>query len=249
VQALANLLTNAGKYSEDGKEVFFQAERHEDRILVQVRDQGEGIEPEMLERVFDLFVQRLQPADRAQSGLGLGLTIARNLITLHGGTVRAQSDGAGRGTTIVVDLPAAEPEAQLPQSPSADSETEPIPRGDAVETVLVVDDNEDGRKALCRILTLVGYQAISAPDAVAALAMADEVRPQVVLIDIGLPGMDGYELARRLRRVHPTELRLVAVTGYGQESDRVRAFEAGFDAHLVKPVDIDALLPHLMAPV
>ena len=249
VQALANLLTNAGKYSEDRQEVFFQAERQGDRIVVQVRDEGEGIAPEMIERVFDLFVQRPQPADRAQSGLGLGLTIARNLITLHGGTVRAQSEGEGRGTTIIVELPVAEPELLSVPLPSDDGEADLISQGDAVESILVVDDNDDARKALCRLLTLLGYHAVSAPDGATALAIAERMKPQVVLVDIGLPGMDGYELARRLRRANPTDQRLVAVTGYGQDSDRARAFEAGFDAHLVKPVDIDTLLPHLMSLV
>jgi CheY-like chemotaxis protein len=229
--------------------VFFEAERQGDRIVVQVRDQGEGIEPEMLDRVFDVFVQRPQPADRARSGLGLGLTIARNLITLHGGTVRAESEGAGRGTTIVVDLPVATAEPLIPPLPSDDGEADLIPNAEAVESILVVDDNDDARKALCRLLTLLGYVAVSAPDGVTALAIAKEMKPQVVLVDIGLPGMDGYELARQLRRAHSTDLRLVAVTGYGQESDRARAFAAGFDAHLVKPVEVDALLPHLMALV
>jgi CheY-like chemotaxis protein len=249
VQALANLLTNASKYSQTGEQVFFHAERQGDRIVIQIRDQGEGIEPEMLERVFDLFVQRPQSSDRAQSGLGLGLTIARNLITLHGGTVRAHSEGTGRGTTIFIELPAAEVEAVAQSSPPPRAVMDLASHGEAVESVLVVDDNDDGRKALCRLLALLGYRVHAAADGLAALTIARETKPQVVLVDIGLPGMDGYELARVLRREYSGDMRLVAVTGYGQESDRARALAAGFDAHLVKPVEIDTLLPHLMAHV
>jgi PAS domain S-box-containing protein len=248
VQAFANLLTNAGKYSEEGTDVHFSAERQGDRIVVRVRDQGEGIEPEMLDRVFDLFVQRPQPPDRAQSGLGLGLTIVRNLIALHGGTVRALSEGRGKGTTVEADLPAAAGEPQLPTMSFAAGSANRAPGPETGVSVLVVDDNEDVRESLCKLLTLLGYRASSVHDGPSALQMADRIKPQVAMVDIGLPGMDGYEVARRLRRAHPTGLRLVAVTGYGQESDRARSHEAGFDAHLVKPIDLDALLPQLVGP-
>jgi PAS domain S-box-containing protein len=245
VQAFANLLTNAAKYSDEGSQVDLSAERQGERIVVRVRDRGEGIEPDMLERVFDLFVQRPQPADRAQSGLGLGLTIVRNLITLHGGTVRARSEGRGKGTTVVVDLPGAADGLPRPAVQSVDGRAGHTLRADAMGSILVVDDNEDARASLCGLLTLLGYRVTSAGDGPSALLTAHELKPRVVLVDIGLPGMDGYELARRLRSAHPTGLRLVAVTGYGQESDRARSREVGFDAHLVKPIDLDALLPHL----
>jgi PAS domain S-box-containing protein len=246
VQAFANLLTNAAKFSDEGTEVFLGAERRGDRIVATVRDQGEGIDPEMLDRVFDLFVQRGQPADRAQSGLGLGLTIVRNLITLHHGTVRALSEGRGQGTVVVVDLPIA-PEAPAPSRRSSPATSHTL-RAGAPRNILVVDDNDDVRKSLCRLLGLHGYQAVGARDGPSALQIAEDLRPIVVLVDIGLPGMDGYEFARQLRRAQPSGPRLVAVTGYGQPSDRARSRDAGFAAHLVKPVDIDTLLPLLELP-
>lgn len=244
VQAFANLLTNAAKFSDEGTEVYLAAERQGDRVVTQVRDQGEGIDPEMLDRVFDLFVQRGQPADRAQSGLGLGLTIVRNLITLHGGTVRAKSDGRGRGTVVFVDLPVAQ-ELSAPARLVSPSSAWRTFQSGAPRSILVVDDNEDVRKSLCRLLGLHGYQAVGAGDGPSALKIAEELQPLVVLVDIGLPGMDGYEFARQLRSTQPSGPRLVAITGYGQPSDRARSRDAGFAAHLVKPVDIDTLLPLL----
>ena len=248
VQAFANLLTNASKFSADGETVLFSAERRGDRIVVRVVDHGEGIEPEMLDRVFELFAQRSQPADRAQSGLGLGLTIVRNLIAMHGGTVRARSDGRGSGTTIEVDLPALEC-ATITTTDERRGVAPPTVRDAALGGVLVVDDSDDVRLSLCRALSLYGYQTFGAGDGPSALLAVAEHRPRVVLIDIGLPGMDGYELARRLRGDDSTghAARLVAVTGYGQPSDRTRAREAGFTAHFVKPVDIETLLTCLEA--
>src|SRR5262249_32258477 len=155
------------------------------------------------------FVQRGQSADRAQSGLGLGLTIVRNLITLHGGTVRATSQGRGRGTMVVVDLPYAS--EALSATKRNSGETQGVtPVAGLERRVLIVDDNEDVRKSLCRLLDLYGYTTVGAGDGLAALAVAEELNPRVVLVDIGLPGMDGYELARRLRRAHPSGTQLVA---------------------------------------
>lgn len=244
VQAFANLLTNAAKFSGEGQRIFFAAERSGDRVRVEVRDDGEGIDPGMLDRVFDLFVQRIQSADRAQSGLGLGLTIVRNLITLHGGTVRASSEGRGKGTVVTVDLPLAT-DIDVSGERSASGTAELTPRVAAARKILVVDDNDDVRTSLCRLLDLCGYHAIGARDAATALSAAQELNPRVVLVDIGLPGMDGYELARQLRRAQPNGPQLVAITGYGQPSDRARSRDAGFVAHLVKPIDIDKLLPLL----
>lgn len=244
VQALANLLTNAAKFSAEGEAIQLCAERRDDRVVIRVSDHGEGIEPEMLDRVFDLFVQRGQPADRAQSGLGLGLTIVRNLITLHGGTVRAASEGRGKGTVVVVELPAAA-DASQPSTRSSSDRAAPAPDTDVSRRILVVDDNEDARRSLCFLLQLYGFHTAAANDGPSALATAAELRPRVVLVDIGLPGMDGYELARELRRAHPEGQQLVAITGYGQPADRNRSREAGFAAHLVKPVEIGALLPLL----
>jgi PAS domain S-box-containing protein len=248
-QAFANLLTNAAKFSAEGQEVVFAAHRVGDRVTAGVRDQGEGIEAEMLERVFEPFVQRAQPADRARSGLGLGLTIVRDLIELHGGTVRAESGGRGRGTTVVVDLPAAAGDpARLDSGIESSTAARAGRRGPTVR-VLVVDDNEDVRVSMCRLLELSGYQVVGAPDGPSALHVAGEIAPDVVLVDIGLPGMDGYELGRELRRTLVPGVKLLAVTGYGQPSDRARSRDAGFDAHLVKPVQLSALrhfLEHLV---
>jgi CheY-like chemotaxis protein len=200
----------------------------------------------MLDRVFDLFVQRGQPADRAQSGLGLGLTIVRNLVTLHGGTVRAKSDGRGKGTVVVVELPAVAAASQ-PAARSSSDRARAVSDSDSARSILIVDDNDDARRSLSRLLTVCGFEATAVGDGPAALAAAATIHPRVVLIDIGLPGMDGYELARRLRQVHPVGQQLIAITGYGQPSDRIRSRDAGFVAHLVKPVEIETLLPLLEA--
>jgi two-component system CheB/CheR fusion protein len=243
VQAFANFLNNAAKFSDRGQTVLFTAERSGNRVLVRVRDQGQGIEPDMLERVFEGFVQRVHPGELATSGLGLGLTIARNLIVLHGGTVTAHSGGPGQGTEIVVDVPVAEEPSRetLPKKAEKSTQSAAVAPG---TSVLVVEDNEDVRRSLLRLLRLVGYHAVVAPDGPSALATAAETRPRVAVVDIGLPGMDGYELARRLRSEHPT-MRLVALTGYGQPSAQARSREAGFDAHLTKPVDLSVLRPLL----
>jgi two-component system CheB/CheR fusion protein len=248
VQAIANLLTNAAKFSTDGQEVRLSAEGRGDRVLITVTDQGEGIEPEMLDRVFDLFVQRGQPADRAQSGLGLGLTIVRNLVTLHGGTVRATSEGRGKGTVVIVELPTATMSSQ-PLARSSSDRPRPVGDSDPARSILIVDDNDDARRSLCRLLQVCGFQATAVGDGPSALAAAAEIQPRIVLIDIGLPGMDGYELARQLRCAYPVGQRLIAITGYGQPSDRVRSRDAGFIAHLVKPVEIETLLPFLESEI
>jgi PAS domain S-box-containing protein len=244
VQAIANLLTNAAKFSNDGQDVRLSAERSRDQVVITVSDHGEGIEPEMLDRVFDLFVQRGQPADRAQSGLGLGLTIVRNLVTLHGGTVRANSDGRGKGTVVVVEIPAVTMASQ-PSARSSSDRARSVGDSGPARSILIVDDNDDARRSLCRLLRVCGFQATSVGDGPSALVAAAEIRPRVVLIDIGLPGMDGYDLARRLARAFPGEQRMIAITGYGQPSDRIRSRDAGFIAHLVKPVEIEQLLPLL----
>jgi PAS domain S-box-containing protein len=246
VQPFANFLDNAAKFSDEGQEIRLSAERTGSRVTARVRDYGEGIEPHMLERVFEGFVQRLQPSDLARSGLGLGLTIARNLIGLHGGSVAAHSEGPGLGTEIVVVLPAADEtsrEASTERPQTTPREAAPVARAH----VLVVDDNEDIRRSLSRLLHLVGYEPLVAPEGRSALRLAAEFKPRVAVVDIGLPGMDGYELARRLRQEHPF-MRLVALTGYGQPSAQVRSRDAGFDAHLTKPIELAVLQPLLEEP-
>jgi len=246
VQALVNLLHNAAKFSGEGQTVYLSAARREDRVVVAVRDEGEGIAPEMLGAIFDLFEQRAQRSDRVQSGLGLGLTIVRNLVELHGGSVRAHSAGRGHGSTIELELPLAD-ESSVAIRRHSGGTSDAIAGDHSERCVLVVDDNDDVRRSLCNLLELYGYPVVGVGDGPAALQAAETLLPRVVLIDIGLPGMDGYTLARELLRRHPAGPQLVAISGYGQPSDRARSAAAGFAAHLVKPIDIDHLLPWLGA--
>jgi PAS domain S-box-containing protein len=232
-QVFANLLTNAAKYTLPHGSITLVAGREGDDIVVRVRDTGIGITPEMLPRVFDLFAQETQALDRSRGGLGLGLTIVRNLVTLHGGTVSVHSDGEGRGTEFMVRLPAAEPAAAIAQR-RATVEHEPTRSG---KRVLIVDDNSDAAELLSDVLASFGCTTRVAHDGPDALRIAEEFHPEVALLDIGLPVMDGYELARRLREMPAArDAKLIAVTGYGQAKDRERSAEAGFAVHLVKPV-------------
>jgi signal transduction histidine kinase len=230
-QVFSNLMTNAVKYSEPGSRIAVEARRVGERVRVRVVDEGAGIAAEMIDKVFDMFVQQPQTLERSRGGLGLGLSIVKSLVELHGGTVSARSDGVGHGTELTVELPAAiGPERTQPA-------LEPmlIPGG-AVKRILVVDDNDDAALSLKKALERLGYSVAIAHDGPAALRAAAVFEPEIALLDIGLPVMDGYELGRRLlalRRVH-----LVALSGYGQEADRRRSAEAGFEVHLTKPVDL-----------
>jgi signal transduction histidine kinase/ActR/RegA family two-component response regulator len=240
-QILANLLTNAAKYSDEESRVVFAAERAGDRVRIRVKDEGIGIGPDMLARVFDLFVQQRQSVDRSQGGLGLGLAIVRSLVELHGGTVRAHSQGEGRGSEFVVELPLASGQRRDATPPDAAVAATPS-RAGSRERVLIVDDNEDARVLLSEALSSLGYVVRTAGDGPGALRLAQEFAPQVALLDIGLPVMDGYELAERLRDSTPAHsLCLIAVTGYGQSADRARALDVGFDAHVVKPLTLERL--------
>ena len=236
-QVVANLLTNAAKYTEPGGLVQVSAERDDGEVVLRVRDTGVGIAPEMLPRVFDLFVQEGQSLARSRGGLGLGLTIVRSLVSLHGGTVTAHSDGDGRGATFTIRLPhVPAPAGRGVDVPGADAALDlPAVR----PRVLVVDDNVDAAVLLADMLSDAGCTTRAVYDGPTALEAAVAFEPDVALLDIGLPVMDGYELARRLA-AHPrlTGVRLVAVTGYGQPEDRERTRDAGFHAHLVKPVDL-----------
>ena len=239
VQVFSNLLTNAGKYTPAAGRITITAGAEGDEIAIRVRDTGMGITADALPRVFDLFVQGAQAIDRAHGGLGLGLTIVRSLVERHEGSVTAQSDGAGKGSTFLVRLPRAVVHADSsPAQTPADAVT--IPTNGAC--VLVVDDNVDAAEMLAAALSMHGCDVHVAHDGPTALRIAAERRFDAALLDIGLPVMDGYELAARLREL-PTvaSTRLVAVTGYGQESDRQRAKLAGFRDHLVKPVDLGVL--------
>ncbi len=241
-QVFANLLHNAAKYTERGGQIHVSEEHHGDTVIVRVRDTGFGIAATTLPRVFDLFTQSERTLDRAQGGLGIGLTLVKTLVELHGGTVEAHSDGPGQGSEFVVRLPVAPPSAE--PAASAPPAAVPAPTG-AARRVLVIDDNQDTAASLAMLLRLWGHEIRTANDGASGLKAAESYRPQVVLLDIGLPGMDGYELARRLRAEFGSRLLLVALTGYGQEEDRQKALRAGFNAHLVKPAapaELKALL-------
>jgi signal transduction histidine kinase len=245
-QVVSNLLTNAAKYSEVGTTIHIKAERAGASASLQVRDEGVGIAPGMLNRIFDLFVQQPQSLDRSKGGLGLGLAIVRSLVELHGGHVSASSEGLGKGSEFTVELPLASPGEQRDEPPSTrrGSSTRSRPRPEPVKDhILIVDDNVDGADSIAEFLRELGYEVATAHDGPAALSVARTFRPNICLIDIGLPVMDGYELARRLRASQelPEGARIIALTGYGREGDRRRSSEAGFDAHLVKPVSLDVL--------
>jgi PAS domain S-box-containing protein len=238
-QIVVNLLTNAVKYTDRGGRILISLRQLERGAELRVRDTGIGVAPEMLERIFDLFTQAERGLDRAQGGLGIGLTVVKRLVELHGGSIEAQSEGVGRGAEFVVRLPLARGEEEVHPPP-------PGARAGRSKRILVVDDSEDIAETLARLLELSGHEVTVAHDGPAALAEAEKIAPEVILLDIGMPGMNGYELARRLRQ-HPRTCgaALAALTGYGQPSDHERTSEAGFDAHFVKPVDVDALTAFL----
>lgn len=242
-QVVANLLTNAAKYTEPGGRLAVSARQQDGQVVVDVRDNGIGIAADMLGVVFERFTQARQSLNRSQGGLGLGLAIARSMMALHGGTVEAHSDGIGCGSTFSVRMPLWQGQGEE----AAASPSQPVAAGGGL-AILVVDDNEDAALALGEGLELLGHTVKVVFSAPAALAMAPVFRPQVGLLDIGLPGMDGYELAMRLREQPGAhDLRLFAVTGYGQEADRARARNAGFERHLTKPIDLGRLEALLQA--
>ncbi len=234
-QVLANLLNNSAKYTEPGGRIWLSAQVEGPDIVLRVRDTGIGIPAHMLGRVFDLFMQAHPTLDRAEGGLGIGLTLVRRLVEMHGGRVEVHSDGVGKGSTFTVRVPLPQGEVPAP-APVGEAPAE-IP-AQPPRHVLVVDDNRDAAEMLTLMLRLDGHEVRVAHDGPAALREAREWRPEVVLLDIGLPGMSGYDVARQLRgdngAGHPL---LVAMTGYGQDEDRRRSHEAGFAHHLVKPVD------------
>jgi two-component system CheB/CheR fusion protein len=236
-QVVANLLTNAAKYTNPGGQLTLMATLEGAEAVVRVRDNGIGIAPEMLSRVFNLFAQADRALDRAQGGLGIGLTVVKRLVELHGGRVEAHSEGLGRGAEFVVRLPAA-----LAMRDDAVQTTATDGPRRTCARVLLVEDNPDTAEGMRMLLDLLGHRVRAAQDGPSALEAARAIVPDVMLVDIGLPGMDGYEVARRVR-ADPAlrHVILVALTGYGREEDRQRALSAGFNHHLVKPVNPDAL--------
>ncbi len=233
-QIFANLMTNAAKYTNPGGHIAVSAQREGPQVVVRVRDTGIGIEKEMLPRIFDVFTQAPRALDRAQGGLGLGLTLVRRLVALHGGSIEVRSEGIGKGSEFEVRLPLTDQPApaQIPVNPA--------PRANRLR-VLIVDDNVDAAELLAEALSLAGHEVAVAHDGPEALQVQARFRPDVGVLDIGLPVMDGYKLATRMRQVSAVPMRLIALTGYGQSEDRERSARAGFDAHLVKPVEIEEI--------
>ncbi|HEX6703725.1 MAG TPA: chemotaxis protein CheB [Albitalea sp.] len=239
-QAMGNLINNACKFTDAGGRIALALERDGREAVVRVTDSGIGIAPELLPHVFDMFVQGDGSRERSQGGLGLGLTLVKQLIEAHGGTVTAASEGIGHGSEFVLHLPM--PDA--PQQPVSDSfSAERAAVSSAPRRILVVDDNRDSAESLTIALRLQGHEVRTAHDGQAAIQLAESWRPEIVLLDIGLPGMNGYDVARRMGD-HPwrRDMRLIALTGWGQATDRDRSAAAGFDAHLVKPVELATLI-------
>jgi PAS domain S-box-containing protein len=240
-QVVGNLLSNAAKYTDPGGQVWLTARQEGGDLVLRVRDTGIGIPPDMLPRIFDLFVQAERRLKRSQGGLGIGLTLVRRLVEMHGGTVTAHSDGPGRGSKFIVRLPAV-PEDRREELLRKQSNDPQAVAPTAARRILVVDDNVDAARSLAVLLRLEGHEVRVAPHGPAALAAAQAEPPEMVILDLGMPGMDGFEVARRLRgQPRLRETLLVALTGWAQEEDRRRCYEAGFDGHLPKPVDLGAL--------
>jgi CheY-like chemotaxis protein/anti-sigma regulatory factor (Ser/Thr protein kinase) len=233
-QCVGNVLTNAIKYTEPCGEISVRTRADETHVFIEISDTGTGIAPDLLPRVFDLFVQSERTLDRSQGGLGIGLSVVKRLIGMHGGAVTVASSGPGQGATFTVRLPRiAAPAVDLPLSPAPPTRQ---------RRILVVDDNVDAADSLVMLLQLDGHDVEAAYGGAEAIEAVHRRQPQMVFLDIGLPEMDGYEVARRLRmHEFATPLRLIALTGYGQQEDVERSYAAGFNDHLVKPVSAEAL--------
>jgi PAS domain S-box-containing protein len=235
-QVFANLLNNAAKYTPANGVITIKAEQHEDTVTVRVIDNGIGIPQELLPQVFEMFMQVDKSLERAQGGLGIGLSLVKRLVELHGGTVAAHSTGPGEGSEFVVQLPTVPTPAATMQPQVSEARAAIAPSG---QRILVVDDNHDSATTLAMLLSLMGHETRTAHNGLDAIEVADEFHPNVALLDIGMPKLNGYETARRMRqKTWGRQMLLVALTGWGQEADRMRSSDAGFNMHLVKPVDI-----------
>jgi PAS domain S-box-containing protein len=237
-QVLSNLLTNATKYTDPEGDIRLSVAIDGDAVLIRVVDTGIGIAPDTLSSVFEMFAQVHSGRDRSEGGLGIGLALSKGLIELHGGTIEARSDGAGFGSEFVVRLPRAdvveEPRRYAPEPPG---------NAGVTRRVLVADDNRDGAESLALLLRLEGHDVCIVHDGAAALDAIEEMRPDVALLDIGMPGLNGYEVAERVRQTAPRHsILLVAITGWGQDSDKSCAHEAGFDHHFTKPIEPEWIL-------
>ncbi len=241
-QVISNLLNNAAKYTEESGQIRLDAAVDNGVVIIRVRDTGLGIDPQLLPHIFDLFTQAERTPDRSEGGLGIGLTLVKRLVELHGGTVEALSEGLGSGAEFIVRLPALASTAAQPVGKVPTRVPVVAPADARSLRILIVDDNADAADSIAMLLNMEGHQTRAVNTARAALLAVPEFKPEVVLLDIGLPEMDGYEVARRLRAQNGRRrMRLVAVTGYGQPADRRRAQAAGFDEHMVKPVEPAAL--------
>jgi CheY-like chemotaxis protein len=237
-QVISNLLNNAAKYTDKGGEICLTSYRDEAYAAVSVRDNGIGITKAMLPKIFDLFAQGEHAYDRALGGLGIGLTLVRSLVEMHGGSVEAKSEGPGKGSEFLIRLPVSGAQ----NSPADRSRQVLAPDTLVGLRILVVDDNKDAGDSLSVLLELLGAEVCTVRDGPTALGGLETYRPDVALLDIGMPGMDGYEVARRVREQPAnSKITLIALTGWGQEEDRRRSKEAGIDHHLVKPVNMQVL--------
>lgn len=244
-QVVSNLLNNAAKYTLEGGKITVKVSGRGERVVISISDTGVGITEEMLPLVFDMFTQVGKTIDRAQGGLGIGLSIVKSLVALHGGTIRAESAGAGKGSTFTVELPCLSQPARLEEATPETFQ----PKGSAPLKILIVDDNVDGAESLSMLLQLSGHTTRVAHNGPDALSAADEFKPRAVFLDIGLPGMNGHEVAKILRTKEEAQsLTLVALTGWGTEEDKQRSKDAGFDYHLTKPIDfqeVEAVMAEL----
>ncbi len=239
VQSVANLLVNAAKFTPAGGRIVLRSEVEGPVVTFRVRDNGIGLEPESLAKIFELFAQTVIPGE-APAGLGIGLSLARQFAEMHGGTLSAHSEGLGHGSEFVLRLPVVL-EGARPLAPAAAAQD--VKARTSSRKILVVDDNVDAANTLQALLDMDGFTASVAYDGLAAVAAIADVQPDVVVMDIGMPGLDGYDAARMIRQQHGNRnITLIALTGWGQSNDRKRASEAGFDHHLVKPVDYNTLL-------
>jgi two-component system CheB/CheR fusion protein len=240
MQAQVNLLMNASKYTPRRHDIWYEIDRQGDEAVITVRDSGHGIPAELRDQIFELFVQSDTTLDRADGGMGVGLSLARGIVEAHEGTITAESQGVGKGSTFRIRLPLTkDPVAARVSAPQFSFKG---------RRLLLVEDNSDARTMLAKMLRLTGFEVADARDGPEALQLFRSFGPEIAVIDIGLPGMDGYQIAREVRRMPDVaETMLVALTGYGREEDHQAAIDAGFNVHLVKPLNPSELFHHISA--
>jgi len=247
-QVLSNLINNASKFSPADSTIVLKAAYDNRKVTISVKDEGTGIDPAFLPHIFDLFAQADQSLDRSQGGLGIGLTLVKHLVELHGGTVEAHSEGVGRGTEMRVILPAEVLQAERPAVEPESARTASHPPAKP-SRILGVDDLMASAETLMMLLEMEGFEVKVANEGMAAIRIAEDFKPDVVLLDIGLPGMNGFEVAHQLRSLPSArDALLIALTGYGEAESRTRSAKAGFDFHMVKPADVDLLLSMISNP-